>query len=81
MESQTAHNLEHSLDKVPPEVYEDRRQIVAALLLTVIATVADTFSSNGTGWPFIPTLGFFLIMTTGPLAIAKLLNIVGELRD
>ena len=73
--------MAHSLEKVPRKVYEDRRRVVAALLLTVIATVADAFSSNGTGWPFLPTLGFFFIMTTGPLAIAKLLNIVGEAHD
>ncbi len=26
----------------------------------------------------MPTFGFFLIMTVGPLAIGKLLNIMGE---
>jgi len=66
------------LEKVPQYVYENRRRVVAAVFLAVIATFSNAFSNNGTGWPLLPTFGFFLIMTAGPLAIGKLLNIVGE---
>jgi hypothetical protein len=78
MESSTAHNLEYNLEKVPQYVYENRRRVVAAVFLAVIATFSNAFSKNGTGWPLMPTFGFFLIMTVGPLAIGKLLNIMGE---
>jgi len=70
--------MAHNLEKVPQHVYEDRRRVVAAVFLAVIATFSNAFSNNGTGWPLLPTFGFFLIMTAGPLAIGKLLNIVGE---
>lgn len=69
--------MEHNLEKVPNYVYQDRRRLVSAGFLTVIASIFNSFSEHGTGWPFLVTFGFFFILTTGPLMLGKLLDILG----
>ena len=62
------------LAKVPNYVYQDRRRVVIALFLTVFATVSDSLSKHGTGWPILVSFGFFSVLTTAPLTLEKLLD-------
>lgn len=63
-----------STNEVLKPDYQERRRVAVALVLTTLATLADAFAENGTGWPIPASFGFFLILTTAPLTFGKLLD-------
>jgi hypothetical protein len=62
------------LDALPEHIYQERRRIVIALSLSLLASITDALAKNGTGWPVLASFGFFTILTTAPLTLGKLVD-------
>lgn len=69
------------MGRLPESVYQERRRIVSAIALTVMATVGDVSAENGTGLPVLSSLGFFFVLTTGPLVLGRVLDFIANTRD
>lgn len=61
--------------------YHERRRVAAALCLSVLVTIGDISAENGTRLPIVSAFGFFLVLTTGPLALGKLLDVIANSKD
>jgi len=55
-------------------VYQTRRRVFMALVISTIATLTNLISSNGIDWPFLVTWSFFTFLTTSPLIGGRLLD-------
>ena len=55
-------------------VYQTRRRVFMALVISTIATFTNLISSNGIDWPFLVTWSFFTFLTTSPLIGGRLLD-------
>lgn len=69
------------MKKLPESVYQERRRIASAFCLSALATIGDISAENGTGLPALSAFGFFVILTTGPLALGRLLDVIANSKD
>lgn len=69
------------MGRLPEAVYQERRRIASAIALTVMATIGDVSAENGTGLPVLSSLGFFFVLTTGPLVLGRILDFIASTRD
>lgn len=63
------------------EVYRERRRAAAAVLIAVVATLLDAVSSKGSGWPIPQAFGLFLVLSTGPMVVTRVLDTFIESED
>lgn len=66
---------------LPKSTYQERRRIVAALLMTCLATLGDISAENGSGLPIISAFGFYFVLTAGPLVIGRVLDIIADSKE
>lgn len=69
------------MKKRPEYVYQERRRIASALCISVLAVIGDVSAENGTGLPVLSAFGFFFILTTGPLVLGKVLDLIAESKE
>ena len=55
-------------------VYQTRRRVFMALLISTISTLVDITSDYGTHWSFLATWSFFTFLTLSPLFGGRLLD-------
>jgi hypothetical protein len=55
-------------------IYQTRRRVFMAIVISTIATLTNLISSNGVNWPFLATWSFFTFLTVSPLLAGRLLD-------
>ena len=55
-------------------VYQTRRRVFMAIVISTIATLTNAISNNGVDWPLLVTWSFFTFLTISPLIGGRLLD-------